>query len=380
MAEQSMFWETAGVGHGPVSGYSQQRVYNWLRKTLLGDLEAAQGVLANFDNELEVTGTSSPLSANTGAAYGYGFFYENLSAKALAVTTPSVGTTGGRINLKVDWTAKTATIEVNRNTDGIITIPALDQTPESVYEIPLYTFTITTGGTITLTDVRGYVHFSTKVSTEMLDDLAVTTAKIAADAVTAAKIAAAVAGNGLAGGGGSALSVNVDASTIEINADTLRVKDLGITSGKLGADAVIAGKIADGAVDVTASLANDIVDDTKVGNRVPQFYRRQGGSATDWTTPGTTERTPTTVRMQGGSITVALGSADTVQSATVTFPVAFSQPPLVLVTIESGGLVDQVLVAYSDSVSASAFLAVVRRTTSGTARNYTVHWLAIGAE
>jgi hypothetical protein len=51
--------------------------------------------------------------------------------------------------------------------------------------------------------------------------------------ITSAKIAAAVAGNGLAGGAGSALSVNVDDSTIEINSDSLRVKDSGITSAKL---------------------------------------------------------------------------------------------------------------------------------------------------
>ena len=51
--------------------------------------------------------------------------------------------------------------------------------------------------------------------------------------ITASKIASAVAGNGLAGGGGSALSVNVDDSTIEINSDSLRVKDDGITYAKL---------------------------------------------------------------------------------------------------------------------------------------------------
>jgi hypothetical protein len=62
---------------------------------------------------------------------------------------------------------------------------------------------------------------------------AVTETKIGANAVTAAKIATSVAGNGLAGGGGTALSVNVDGSTLEVNADSLRVKDLGITSGKL---------------------------------------------------------------------------------------------------------------------------------------------------
>lgn len=59
------------------------------------------------------------------------------------------------------------------------------------------------------------------------------TSDIADGAVTSAKLAAAVAGSGLAGGGGSALSVNVDDSTIEINADTLRLKDLGTTAAKL---------------------------------------------------------------------------------------------------------------------------------------------------
>jgi len=61
----------------------------------------------------------------------------------------------------------------------------------------------------------------------------VTTAKIANAAVTADKIAAAVAGNGLSGGAGSALAINVDNSTIEINSDSLRVKDSGIGSSKL---------------------------------------------------------------------------------------------------------------------------------------------------
>src|SRR6185436_4326978 len=41
-----------------------------------------------------------------------------------------------------------------------------------------------------------------------------------------------LAGNGL-GSSGAGLVVNVDGSTIEINADTLRVKDSGITSAKI---------------------------------------------------------------------------------------------------------------------------------------------------
>ena len=55
------------------------------------------------------------------------------------------------------------------------------------------------------------------------------------------RIATAAAGDGLSGGGGSALAVNVDDSTIETNADTLRVKDSGITNDKLTNSSVAIG-------------------------------------------------------------------------------------------------------------------------------------------
>ena len=74
-----------------------------------------------------------------------------------------------------------------------------------------------------------------------LDPLEVTTAKIDNEAVTAAKIASAVAGSGLSGGAGTALAVNVDDSTIQINSDTLRVKDSGITSAKLSSSLSFTG-------------------------------------------------------------------------------------------------------------------------------------------
>jgi len=62
-----------------------------------------------------------------------------------------------------------------------------------------------------------------------------TTFSVKNDGITASKIASAVAGDGLAGGGGSALAVNVDASTLEISSDTVKVKDAGITENKLAA-------------------------------------------------------------------------------------------------------------------------------------------------
>lgn len=72
------------------------------------------------------------------------------------------------------------------------------------------------------------------------------------------RIATAAAGDGLSGGGGSALAVNVDDSTIETNADTLRVKDSGITNAKLANDGItIAG--------VDTSLGGTITADTIAG-------------------------------------------------------------------------------------------------------------------
>jgi trimeric autotransporter adhesin len=95
---------------------------------------------------------------------------------------------------------------------------------------------------------------------------AVETAKIADDAVTAAKLNADVAGEGLVQNGTSgALDVNVDGSTLEINSDTVRVKDAGITASKLGADSVVTVKIADSNV-TNAKLATDAVTTVKVAD------------------------------------------------------------------------------------------------------------------
>lgn len=62
---------------------------------------------------------------------------------------------------------------------------------------------------------------------------AITEAEITAGSVTSEKLAAAVAGNGLSGGAGTALAVNVDGSTIEISSDSLRIKDSGVTESKI---------------------------------------------------------------------------------------------------------------------------------------------------
>lgn len=116
----------------------------------------------------------------------------------------------------------------------------------------------------------------------------------------------------------------------------------------------------------TENLADDAVDDTKVGNRVPQFYRRQGDDSSDWNVPGDTNYIPTSVRMQAGTIEVG---SDVGGEVRVFFPVAFSDVPLVYVTPE-----DDYTVSVND-ITATRFDI----TDGGTLSLY-VHWLAIGPE
>jgi hypothetical protein len=87
----------------------------------------------------------------------------------------------------------------------------------------------------------GIAGAATPVDTAAQGDVAATSAGLT--------LKASVAGAGLALTSG-VLSVNVDASTIEINSDTLRVKDAGITNAKV-ATGIDAAKLADGSVSNT---------------------------------------------------------------------------------------------------------------------------------
>ena len=107
--------------------------------------------------------------------------------------------------------------------------------------------------------------------------------------------------------------------------------------------------------------------------RALPYYHREGGSATDWGSVGTTDYTYlTNVTMQMGSI----GSG----GGTVTFPVAFSAPPLVFTTVYSAlGAVG--FYAKVTAVSATqATVIVYEGENGGIAGQGTVYWLAIGPE
>lgn len=86
--------------------------------------------------------------------------------------------------------------------------------------------------TVLRVDSGGTLGYGT-ITSAMIADGTIATGDIADAAVDENKLAASVAGVGLTGGAGSALAVNVDASTIEIATDTVQVKDAGITLAKM---------------------------------------------------------------------------------------------------------------------------------------------------
>ena len=133
-------------------------------------------------------------------------------------------------------------------------------------------------------------HFAESGNALGLADNAVATAKIAATAVTAAKLGSDVAGNGLTGGNGSALAVQALGTTdlakaavigVETNGvylsistdhfaestNALQIKAGGVSSTELGTGAVTEAKIGTGAV-TSAKLGGTSVTAAKLGSDV----------------------------------------------------------------------------------------------------------------
>lgn len=186
MAESSFPW-TDGTGDGgPYAANTWDDIYRYLFTT---DQHATEGVLLGVGGELEVTGTSSPLSVAAGAAIVNGKIYINTSAVSVSVPTPSSASRIDLVILRADYSARTVRVVRLAGTEGG-SAPTLTQTDGTTWEIPLAQVSITTGGVITLTDKRTFCHFGTEVTTDMIADQAVTAAKIADATITPTQLAA----------------------------------------------------------------------------------------------------------------------------------------------------------------------------------------------
>lgn len=117
-------------------------------------------------------------------------------------------------------------------------------------------------------------------------------------------------------------------------------------------------------------IDNDVITDTKLV--YGKIYRRQGGSATDWSTQGTNNYSydTTNVIIQTGII-AGSGAAD----VTVTFPQAFAQKPLVQATMNSAVNASGMAIVVSVTTT-----TCVLRSFSHDGNRYVdnIAWLAIG--
>ncbi|MCB9135152.1 MAG: hypothetical protein H6636_06985 [Anaerolineales bacterium] len=166
MTQKSWPWDTnpptGGPGDGS-AGLNEATSREFLALYFGVQDPTVEGVVKGLTlGELAVGGSASPLEVDAGAAICYGLYISDVKEN-LTVVTPSLGITGGRVVLQTYWAgtggalleARTR-LAVKLNADGVAAIPALTQTPGTTWEISLATFTITTGGVITVTDDRTF--------------------------------------------------------------------------------------------------------------------------------------------------------------------------------------------------------------------------------
>lgn len=132
-----------------------------------------------------------------------------------------------------------------------------------------------------------------------------------------------------------------------------------------------------------AGIANDAVDDLKVGNRVPQLRRRQGGSSSNWSTgaDSPSNHTPTTVRKQVGVARITISDTWSAANKLITFPEAFSNVPLpTSLTVISDITASDFEFVYAYSITASNMrIGIKREGTIGTL-TMDVAWEVTGPE
>lgn len=157
MTEKSFIWDTGGGGDAsPHSEADTALMFG----AMLGDRQtsANKGVIRGVLNSLAASSPGAgQVRIASGAAIIDGHPYYNTANVDFNPVTPSVGTTGMRVVLRCSWSAQTVRLQVLASADGTAAIPAMTQTPGTTYDIPICSFTKSTGGVIaSLADNREF--------------------------------------------------------------------------------------------------------------------------------------------------------------------------------------------------------------------------------
>lgn len=111
----------------------------------------------------------------------------------------------------------------------------------------------------------------------------------------------------------------------------------------------------------------------------PQSFLRgrQGGSSTNWASPGTTDYSTGSTKQYGGAAVITIANGQATNTATLTLPVTFAQVPLAIAGL--GDVVDaDVYAVFTETTVNSIALKVRRAGTSGSAEVW-VNWLVTGS-
>lgn len=185
MTEHSRFWDGTSTGHASEAPYDFASELSEAFSAVMG-IEGTTnkgGVLRGLTTfrgsatgKLTASGTGSPVAVSTGIGMVYGSWYWNDASINMTVPTPAGATRYDRIVLRKDWVLQTVILVRIQGAEGAGVPPALGagtakdtanvaiatnttytQTFGTCWDYTLYTLQITTGGVITLTDVRDFL-------------------------------------------------------------------------------------------------------------------------------------------------------------------------------------------------------------------------------
>lgn len=129
------------------------------------------------------------------------------------------------------------------------------------------------------------------------------------------------------------------------------------------------GTLIDASAITSAKIANDAVTDSKLV--YGKVRSRQGGSATDWSTSGTT-----TYDVSSTDTFVQCGARTLTANTTITFPTAYSTKPIVVATAITAGT--QNSFARVTNITTTTFDVQLMTSSTTGATSETVGWIAVG--
>lgn len=154
--------------------------------------------------------------------------------------------------------------------------------------------------------------------------------------------------------------------------NTGTIYGVGVTTGVITSASSVNGSALVAGTVGTAALGTAAVTAAKMVNGM--IYRRQGGSATDWNTTGTTnyDYSATDVKIQVGSI------LPTTADFAITYPIAYTNKPMVFLTTSSSTTVNAFPRYKVSTVTTTQVLVTLVSDTGATSTTESVNWMAIG--